>query len=134
MVPPCSCPLSVAGLCCSSLLRVTIVYRPIMGRGTASSMVPRGPTILPWTVCKRKETMHVGGIVAGQHLATRTVYSTERVWPTRLFRVGETLTWHSSRYLRSMLIAPWLSRCRSASCIRFPAHTKPFTWSSSTLP
>ena len=44
------------------------------------------------------------------------------------------LTWHSSRYLRAMLVAPMFPCSRRASWIRLPAHTSPFISSSSTLP
>ena len=44
------------------------------------------------------------------------------------------VTWHSSKYLREISATPALPCSRSASCSRLPAHTSPFTSSSTTLP
>ena len=44
------------------------------------------------------------------------------------------VTLHSSRKLLTIFSTPALPCSTSALCSRFPAHTNPFTFSSSTLP
>ena len=47
---------------------------------------------------------------------------------------SQGITWHSWRYLRVMLDTPAFPCSTRASCSRLPAHTRPFSSTSSTLP